>query len=72
MAFWVPAIAVSGFTFYTGDKLAKWKGDVFAGGMRTGEVNGTGRHGAHPASTRRWRRCAARPCWPTCTSASAT
>jgi glucose/arabinose dehydrogenase len=28
--------------FYTGDKLAKWKGDVFVGSLRTGEVPGTG------------------------------
>jgi glucose/arabinose dehydrogenase len=43
IVYWTPAIAVAGFTFYTGDKLAKWKGDVFAGGMRTGEVPGTGK-----------------------------
>jgi glucose/arabinose dehydrogenase len=28
--------------FYTGDKLAKWKGDVFVGALRTGEIPGTG------------------------------
>jgi glucose/arabinose dehydrogenase len=28
--------------FYTGDRLPKWKGDVFVGGMRTGEIPGTG------------------------------
>ena len=28
--------------FYTGSKLAKWKGDVFVGGMRMGEIPGTG------------------------------
>jgi glucose/arabinose dehydrogenase len=39
---WVPAIAVSGMTFYTGDKLPKWKGDVFVGSLRTGEIPGTG------------------------------
>jgi glucose/arabinose dehydrogenase len=39
---WVPSIAVSGMMFYTGDRLPKWKGDVFVGGMRTGEVPGTG------------------------------
>ena len=26
-----------------GDKLAKWKGDMFVGGMRYGEIPGTGR-----------------------------
>jgi glucose/arabinose dehydrogenase len=28
--------------FYTGSKLAKWKGDVFVGSMRMGEIPGTG------------------------------
>jgi glucose/arabinose dehydrogenase len=42
VVYWTPAIAVSGFTFYTGDKLAKWKGDVFVGSLRTGEIPGTG------------------------------
>jgi glucose/arabinose dehydrogenase len=42
VVYWTPAIAVSGFTFYTGDKLAKWKGDVFVGGLRQGEIPGTG------------------------------
>jgi aldose sugar dehydrogenase len=42
VVYWTPAIAVSGFTFYTGDKLAKWKGDLFVGGLRTGEIPGTG------------------------------
>jgi glucose/arabinose dehydrogenase len=31
--YWTPAIAVSGFTFYTGDKLPLWKGDAFVGGL---------------------------------------
>jgi glucose/arabinose dehydrogenase len=42
VVYWTPAIAVSGFTFYTGDKLAKWKGDMFVGGLRQGEIPGTG------------------------------
>lgn len=42
LVFWVPSIAVSGMTFYTGDKLPKWKGDVFVGSLRTGEIPGTG------------------------------
>jgi glucose/arabinose dehydrogenase len=29
-------------TFYTGDRFPKWKGDVFVGGLRTGEIPGTG------------------------------
>lgn len=42
VVYWMPAIAVSGLMFYTGDALPKWKGDIFVGGLRTGEVNGTG------------------------------
>jgi glucose/arabinose dehydrogenase len=42
LVYWTPSIAVSGMTFYTGDKLQKWKGDVFVGGLRVGEVPGTG------------------------------
>jgi glucose/arabinose dehydrogenase len=42
LVYWTPAIAVSGMTFYTGNKLAKWKGDVFVGSLRTGEIPGTG------------------------------
>jgi glucose/arabinose dehydrogenase len=40
--FWVPSIAASSIAFYTGDRLPKWKGDVFVGGMRYGEIPGTG------------------------------
>ncbi len=42
IVFWVPSIAISGMAFYTGNALPKWKGDVFVGGMRTGEIPGTG------------------------------
>jgi glucose/arabinose dehydrogenase len=40
--YWMPAIAVSSITFYTGERLPKWKGDVFVTGMRYGEIPGTG------------------------------
>jgi glucose/arabinose dehydrogenase len=42
LVYWMPSIAVSGMTFYTGDRLPKWKGDVFVGALRMGEVPGTG------------------------------
>jgi glucose/arabinose dehydrogenase len=42
IVYWMPSIAVSGITFYTGDRLPKWKGDVFVGSLRTGEIPGTG------------------------------
>jgi glucose/arabinose dehydrogenase len=41
--YWTPAIAISGIAFYTGDKLPLWKGDMFVGGLRTGEIPGTGK-----------------------------
>ena len=31
--FWTPSVAFSGLAFYTGNKLPKWKGSVFAGGL---------------------------------------
>jgi len=40
--YWMPAISVSGLTFYTGDKLPQWSGDLFVGGLRMGEIPGTG------------------------------
>ena len=42
IVYWMPAIATSGIAFYTGDALPKWKGDVFVGGLRMGEIPGTG------------------------------
>ena len=42
VVFWTPSISTSGLAFYTGDRLPKWKGDVFVGGMRYGEIPGTG------------------------------
>lgn len=41
--YWMPAISVAGLTFYQGDALSKWKGDLFVGGLRYAEVPGTGR-----------------------------
>lgn len=42
LVFWVPAIAISGMTFYTGDKFPNWKNNLFVGGMRQGEVPRSG------------------------------
>jgi glucose/arabinose dehydrogenase len=42
LVYWMPAIAVSGMLFYTGDALPAWKGDIIVGALRTGEVPGTG------------------------------
>ena len=39
---WIPSIALSGLTFYTGDVFSSWKRNVFVGGLRQGEVPRTG------------------------------
>ena len=35
---WVPSIAPSGMTFYNGDKFPNWKGDLFVGSLKFGEL----------------------------------
>lgn len=40
--YWTPSIGVTGMTFYTGDRFPAWKGNVFVGGLREGEVPRTG------------------------------
>ena len=40
--FWVPSIAPSGLTWYTGDRFPAWKGNLFVGAMQTGRIPGTG------------------------------
>jgi len=42
IVYWMPSISTSGLAFYTGNRLPKWKGDAFVGGMRYGEIPGTG------------------------------
>ena len=32
--YWVPSIAPSGMSFYTGDKFPKWKGSLFVGSLK--------------------------------------
>ena len=40
--YWVPSIALSGLTFYNGDKFPNWQRNLFIGGMREGEMSPTG------------------------------
>jgi aldose sugar dehydrogenase len=42
LVYWVPAIAVAGMTFYTGDRFPAWKGNLFVGGLMEGRIPGTG------------------------------
>ena len=39
---WVPSISTTGMTFYTGDRISGWKGNLLVGGVRYGEIPGTG------------------------------
>ncbi len=39
----VPSISATGMTFYTGERFPEWKGNLFIGGVRYGEIPGTGR-----------------------------
>ena len=39
---WIPSIAASGMAVYTGDRFPHWRGNVFVGAMRVGEIPGTG------------------------------
>ena len=40
--YWVPSIALSGMTFYNGDRFPNWRRNLFIGGMREGEMSPTG------------------------------
>jgi glucose/arabinose dehydrogenase len=42
LLYWVPSIAVTGMTFYTGDRFPKWKRNVFVTGLRQGEIARSG------------------------------
>ena len=42
LVFWVPSIAPSGLTFYTGDRFPQWKGNLFVGSLMTGRIGRTG------------------------------
>lgn len=40
--FWVPSIAISGMTFYTGDRFPAWRNNLFVGGLQYGRLPHTG------------------------------
>jgi glucose/arabinose dehydrogenase len=42
LVLWVPSIAPTGIAVYTGDKIAAWKGNLFVGSARIGEIPRTG------------------------------
>ena len=42
LVLWIPSIAPTGLTFYMGDRIPAWKGNLFVGSARRGEVPRTG------------------------------
>jgi len=42
VVFWMPSISTTGMTFYNGDRFPNWNGNLFVGGVRYGEIAGTG------------------------------
>lgn len=43
VVFWVPSIAASGITFYSGARIPAWEGNLFVGAMTVGRIPRTGR-----------------------------
>jgi glucose/arabinose dehydrogenase len=39
---WIPSIGPTGLTFYSGDRIPEWSGNLFVGSARRGEIPGTG------------------------------
>jgi aldose sugar dehydrogenase len=39
---WIPSIGPTGLAFYTGDRFPQWKGNLFVGSVRRGEIPRTG------------------------------
>lgn len=42
VVYWVPSIATTGMTFYTGDRFPRWKNNLFVGSMIEARTAGTG------------------------------
>src|SRR5690606_21743266 len=42
LLYWVPSIAPSGLSFYTGDRFPAWRGDASVGSMMAGRIRATG------------------------------
>jgi glucose/arabinose dehydrogenase len=40
--YWVPSIAISGLSFYTGDAFPEWRGNALVGSMMSGRMRWTG------------------------------
>ena len=70
--YWMPSISVSGLTFYTGDKLPKWKGDLFVRRAALRRDSGHRPTRSHSLQREDGRAAPRDRCWSTCTSGSGT
>lgn len=59
---WLPSIAVTGATSYTGDRFRHWKRNLFVGGLREGGVPGTGQV-QRIIFNERWQELRESRCW---------
>ena len=71
IVYWVPAIAVSGMAFYTGDRFPSGKATSSSARCAPARFRAPAISSGF-CSTRRWRSCAARRCSASCGSESAT
>jgi glucose/arabinose dehydrogenase len=56
----LPSIAVTGGTFYTGDRFPRWQRSFFVGGLREGETPRTG-HMQRIEFNERWQEIRREP-----------
>jgi glucose/arabinose dehydrogenase len=42
LVLWIPSIGPTGMLLYTGDRFPEWRGNLFVGSARRGEIPGTG------------------------------
>jgi glucose/arabinose dehydrogenase len=42
LVLWIPSIAPTGMSFYSGARIPAWRGNLFVGSARQGEIPGTG------------------------------
>jgi glucose/arabinose dehydrogenase len=53
LKYWDPSFAPSGMAFYTGDLFPDWKGDLFIGGLKNGELVRVDMDGGKPGQDER-------------------
>ena len=52
--YWNPAIAISGMTFYTGDRFPRWKGNIFVGALAYAHIERVPLNANGEPTSREW------------------